>query len=92
MLLHGRVGAVEERPGTVSQSQWLGLGFVLVDTGDMPCGRAGLGGLAEKEAELLQALGEDVLARHGERMAGRGWRTRGITTWRDERTSYSPRR
>jgi hypothetical protein len=36
----------------------------------MPCGRAGLGGLAEEEAELLQALGEDVLARHGDGMAG----------------------
>jgi hypothetical protein len=31
----------------------------------VPCGSAGLGGLAEEEAELLQALGEDVLARHG---------------------------
>jgi hypothetical protein len=30
----------------------------------VPCGSAGLGGLAEEEAELLQALGEDVLARH----------------------------
>jgi hypothetical protein len=36
----------------------------------MPCGRAGLGGLAEEEAELLQALGKDVLARHGDGMAG----------------------
>lgn len=35
----------------------------------MPCGSALLGGLAEQEAELLQALGEDVFARHGERAA-----------------------
>lgn len=30
----------------------------------LPCGGALLGGLAEEEAELLQALGEDVFARH----------------------------
>lgn len=35
----------------------------------MPCGRTLLGGLAEEEAELLQTLGKDVLARHGEKMA-----------------------
>jgi hypothetical protein len=76
--------------GQLASVNGMGSGFVL-DTGDMPCGRAGLGGLAEEEAELLQALGEDVLARHGDGMAGVG-RSRGITTWRDERTSYSPRR
>lgn len=36
-----------------------------------PCGRARFGGLAEEEAELLQALGEDVFARHGEWQSGR---------------------
>lgn len=36
----------------------------------MPCGRALLGGLAEEEAELLQALGEDVFAGHDDG----GWR------------------
>lgn len=35
----------------------------------MPCGRTLLGGMAEEEAELLQTLGKDVLARHGEKMA-----------------------
>ena len=33
-----------------------------------PCGRARFGGLAEEEAELLQALIENVLARHSGRM------------------------
>lgn len=33
-----------------------------------PCGRARFGGLAEEEAELLQALSENVLARHGGRI------------------------
>jgi hypothetical protein len=37
---------------------------------NMPCGSALLGGLAEEEAELLQALGEDVFARHGEWQSG----------------------
>lgn len=53
---------------------------------NMPCGSALLGGLAEEEAELLQALGEDVFARHGEWQSGRRreirklWmRPRGIT-------------
>lgn len=44
----------------------------------MPCGSALLGGLAEQEAELLQALGEDVFARHGE-MAAIGKGVRGFT-------------
>jgi hypothetical protein len=54
------------------------MGGLVLDTGkwDMPCGRAGLGGLAEKEAELLQAFGEDVLARHGDGMADQNWRSR----------------
>ncbi|KAF3399881.1 hypothetical protein F1880_008149 [Penicillium rolfsii] len=39
--------------------------------GDLPCGSALLGGLAEEEAELLEALGEDVFARHGEWQSGR---------------------
>lgn len=30
----------------------------------MPCGSALLGGLAEEETELLQALAENVLSRH----------------------------
>jgi len=68
------------------------IGFDVAGHGDMPCGCAGLGGLAEKKAKLLQALGEDVLARHGDSMAGLwDWR-RGITAWRDKRTSYSLRR
>lgn len=37
---------------------------------DLPCGSALLRGLAEEEAELLQTLGEDVFARHGEWQSG----------------------
>lgn len=76
VLLHGRIGAVEESPvARISQSNWVGW---VLDTGnrDIPYGRAGLGGLAEKEAELLQALGEDVLARHGDGMADQNWRSK----------------
>lgn len=41
----------------------------------MPCGSALLGGLAEKEAELLQALGKDVFAGHyGCGCGGGRWR------------------
>lgn len=62
MLLHSGVGAVEERPGTGCQSMsYRELGNW---GGNIPCGSACLGGLAEEEAELLQALSEDVLARH----------------------------
>lgn len=35
--------------------------------GHVPDGRAGLGGLAEEEADLLEGLGEGVFARHGGR-------------------------
>ena len=67
VLLHSRVGAVQERSigreegqSLRGHSPWLGV--------YAPCGRARFGGLAEEEAELLQALSENVLARHGGRM------------------------
>jgi hypothetical protein len=64
MLLHGRVGAVQE--GSIGTGSINGLASHSLRSGwYAPCGSAGLGGLAEEEAELLQALGEDVLARHG---------------------------
>lgn len=49
-----------------------------VETRDViPCGGALLGGLAEEEAELLQALGENVFARH---RGGIGSWGRGVST------------
>lgn len=66
MLLHGRVGAVDERPVEKRKKSQLGNWKAICHGVRMytPCGSACLRSLAEQEAELLQALGEDVLARH----------------------------
>lgn len=61
VLLHGRVGAVEEGPAGRKINQWT---MCSIRRMYIPCGSACLRGLAEQEAKLLQALGEDVLARH----------------------------
>jgi len=65
VLLHSRVGAVKERPAEEGPCQSRDWGAIRLGVGVYtPCGSACLRGLAEEEAELLQALGEDVLARH----------------------------
>ena len=78
VLLHGGVCAVQEGPVFATCiSQWIRKSVVAIGTGigsedgrpgkgNVPCGGALLGGLAEKEAELLEALSEDVFARHGD--------------------------
>jgi hypothetical protein len=65
VLLHGRVGAVEESPARKVWRQSMAQRAIHLEVGVYtPCGSACLRGLAEGEAKLLQALGENVLARH----------------------------
>lgn len=69
VLLHSRVGAVQERPIGTKEGQSVGWNSNRLWIGVYaPCGRARFGGLAEEEAELLEALSENVLASHSGRM------------------------
>jgi hypothetical protein len=59
----------------------------------VPCGSALLRGLAEKEAELLKALGENVFARHGVMVWSGGIEEGGIKSVSQENESiiHEPR-
>jgi hypothetical protein len=58
---------------------------------DIPCGSALLRSLAEKEAELLQALTKDVLARHGGMALSRGLGGGGIKRVQQEKDEHYSR-
>jgi len=98
VLLHGRVSAVKEGPVKQPIESVNGSGeHVVVETGigssgcweGAPCGSALLGGLAEKEAELLKALGENVFARHGVTVWSGGFEEGGIVSLKRMRALFT---
>lgn len=74
MLLASVEGS--RRPLAWGNSRSALVGISLEGGEALPCGGALLRGLAEEKAEFLQALGEDVFARHDE-CGCRGGRWRG---------------